>query len=422
MARRTGRVKEPLLVNDVEVRDIDTLRENFDIDIMLRYVFDGKLSAWLRDRYYDEEADQVDELKRNDPNLEDKLYDIFEVEPPMDEEEIAWRNERIARLKKFTRDPDILDNVDSVAFDQEDLSDCLDAGISDIYLCNNTFTIPLKVKRKTYIGIGKAVAHIRSTTPIDFKSLHIHFIDVDFDREYQRVLEDAIEETPENLYELGVAAEAARSYQTAIECYEKAADKNHTPSMNKLGTMYYEGNGVKQDYEKAFEWFFKAAEAGDRDAMSHIAGMYRSGQGTKKNFDKAIYWYKEAAKAGDMDADANIIAIQQETAAPQQKFVTNVNNDDIEVDGNIAMAKTMIVNKAGVHSHPAYAFVQTASSFKSKVQITAKGKKCDGKSILMIMSLGLYYGTEMVIKAEGPDCVAAVRALKDLVDNGFGEQ
>ena len=52
-------------------------------------------------------------------------------------------------------------------------------------------------------------------------------------------------------------------------------------------------------------------------------------------------------------------------------------------------ATTTIENKTGIHARPASVFVQKASSFKSKVQLKAKGKTVDAKSILMIMSMGL---------------------------------
>mgnify|MGYP002627210110 CR=1 FL=1 len=84
-------------------------------------------------------------------------------------------------------------------------------------------------------------------------------------------------------------------------------------------------------------------------------------------------------------------------------------------------ATTTIENKTGIHARPASVFVQKASSFKSKVQLKAKGKTVDAKSILMIMSMGLVKGTEITICADGPDEAEAVKALKDLVDAKFGE-
>ena len=82
----------------------------------------------------------------------------------------------------------------------------------------------------------------------------------------------------------------------------------------------------------------------------------------------------------------------------------------------------MIENKTGIHARPASVFVQTATKFKSKIQIEAKGKKVDAKSILMLMSMGLVKGTELTIIAEGEDEAAAVKELADLVKSKFGEE
>ena len=81
-----------------------------------------------------------------------------------------------------------------------------------------------------------------------------------------------------------------------------------------------------------------------------------------------------------------------------------------------------IENKTGIHARPASIFVQTATKFKSKIQLQAKGKTIEAKSILMIMSMGLVKGTDITIVADGPDEAEAVKALKDLVLSKFGEE
>ena len=81
-----------------------------------------------------------------------------------------------------------------------------------------------------------------------------------------------------------------------------------------------------------------------------------------------------------------------------------------------------IENKTGIHARPASIFVQTATKFKSKIQLQDQGKTIDAKSILMIMSMGLVKGTEVTIIADGPDEAEAVKALKDLIDSKFGEE
>ena len=85
-------------------------------------------------------------------------------------------------------------------------------------------------------------------------------------------------------------------------------------------------------------------------------------------------------------------------------------------------ATMTIENKTGIHARPASIFVQTATKFKSKIQIKAKGKTVDAKSILMIMSMGLVKGTELTVCADGPDEADAVKALQDLVASKFGEE
>ena len=47
------------------VRDIESLREYFDIEKVVAAFLDGKLLIWLEDRYYDEEAEAVGKLDKN---------------------------------------------------------------------------------------------------------------------------------------------------------------------------------------------------------------------------------------------------------------------------------------------------------------------------------------------------------------------
>lgn len=62
---------------------------------------------------------------------------------------------------------------------------------------------------------------------------------------------------------------------------------------------------------------------------------------------------------------------------------------------------------------------QKALSFKSKVQLKAKGKTVDAKNglMIMVMSMGLVKGTEVTIIAEGLDEEEAVKTLKELIES-----
>lgn len=185
MAKKERFVLE--MADGTNVRDLDALKEHFDVESVAKYFREGKLLIWLEDRYYDDEVTALENLSADDKDLEQKLCAIFGVETP---EEIAHRAERLAKLKNYTDDENILANVDMVAFDQEDLADLLDADTKEIYLCDNRFSIPLRVKNKRYIGIAKAVAVIRSDKLVDFKNLGIEFKNVAFNPEYAKLIPD----------------------------------------------------------------------------------------------------------------------------------------------------------------------------------------------------------------------------------------
>lgn len=85
-------------------------------------------------------------------------------------------------------------------------------------------------------------------------------------------------------------------------------------------------------------------------------------------------------------------------------------------------ATTTISNLTGLHALTASKFAQKASSFKAEIHIRANGKSGDAKSALSLMSMGIIYGTEVTVAAEGEDAEQAVKELKAMIDAGFGEE
>ena len=80
-----------------------------------------------------------------------------------------------------------------------------------------------------------------------------------------------------------------------------------------------------------------------------------------------------------------------------------------------------IKNKLGLHARAAARFVHTANRVKARVVVSRNGKMMDGKSILGILLLAASQGTRLEVGAEGDDEEAAVAALAELVESGFGE-
>jgi len=91
-------------------------------------------------------------------------------------------------------------------------------------------------------------------------------------------------------------------------------------------------------------------------------------------------------------------------------------------------AKVVVNNKVGLHARPASLFVQEAGKFSADIQVSCQDpdsgeiREANAKSILGILTLGVYQGMEIDIKAEGDDEESAVDALVNLVNNNFGEE
>lgn len=90
--------------------------------------------------------------------------------------------------------------------------------------------------------------------------------------------------------------------------------------------------------------------------------------------------------------------------------------------------KVIVNNKVGLHARPASVFVQEASRHTSEIRVSCQDpetkeiREANAKSILGVLTLGVFQGIEITIRAEGADEVPAVEALETLVKNNFGEE
>ncbi len=80
-----------------------------------------------------------------------------------------------------------------------------------------------------------------------------------------------------------------------------------------------------------------------------------------------------------------------------------------------------VVNKNGIHARPAAEIVRTAGKFKSRITLMREDQEVNGKSIMGVMMLAAEFGSELQVRAEGPDEQEAVEALWLLIANKFGE-
>ncbi|MFH1220737.1 MAG: HPr family phosphocarrier protein [Candidatus Eisenbacteria bacterium] len=86
--------------------------------------------------------------------------------------------------------------------------------------------------------------------------------------------------------------------------------------------------------------------------------------------------------------------------------------------------KVTITNKLGLHLRAAAVLVQTASAFRSDIRIRRDDKniEVDAKSIMGVLGLEGAIGTELVVKARGPDEEDALAIVVSLIESKFNEE
>jgi phosphocarrier protein HPr len=80
-----------------------------------------------------------------------------------------------------------------------------------------------------------------------------------------------------------------------------------------------------------------------------------------------------------------------------------------------------IVNKLGMHARAATKLVQTASRFRSDVQIEKDGHVANAKSVMGVLLLCGHQGSMITVSARGEDASEAVDAIGALIASRFGE-
>jgi phosphocarrier protein len=81
-----------------------------------------------------------------------------------------------------------------------------------------------------------------------------------------------------------------------------------------------------------------------------------------------------------------------------------------------------LINKLGLHARAAAQFVNTALRFESDIQVSGKGRRANGKSIMALMMLSAPNGTPLDLEISGNDEQEATEALVGLIENRFGEE
>lgn len=123
--------------------------------------------------------------------------------------------------------------------------------------------------------------------------------------------------TNRNSLNYGEYAFNYQCYETAIHWLQPLANQGIVEAEVKLGTMYMNGWGVKQDSAEATKWYSKVREAADHhdpDAQWVLGNMYSSGTGVRHDETEAQTWWNRAVKIWQPLADEGNVEAQYRLA------------------------------------------------------------------------------------------------------------
>lgn len=81
------------------------------------------------------------------------------------------------------------------------------------------------------------------------------------------------------------------------------------------------------------------------------------------------------------------------------------------------VGKVVINNESGLHARPASMLMELAGKFKSEITLSYDDVEINPKSIISILSGGVYKGTELEVKIVGEDEDEASKSIMELLEN-----
>ncbi len=77
----------------------------------------------------------------------------------------------------------------------------------------------------------------------------------------------------------------------------------------------------------------------------------------------------------------------------------------------------VIQNKTGLHARPASELVELSNRFASEIILVTDEDEINAKSIISILSGGVYQGTKVLLQVDGADEDTAGQQIADLLEN-----
>ncbi|PPB82251.1 phosphocarrier protein [Albidovulum inexpectatum] len=88
---------------------------------------------------------------------------------------------------------------------------------------------------------------------------------------------------------------------------------------------------------------------------------------------------------------------------------------------SVTARRLKIINEKGLHARASARFVEVVEAHDARAEVSRDGMTVSGDSIMGLLMLGAFKGTEIEIRTSGNEAVKLADALEALVADRFGE-
>lgn len=176
MKRRRKKIKFPLEMKDGrKVRELDELKEYFDLRKAVEYFCSGKLQTWLDNVYASDIVEELSKLTGEEEDFVARFTDALGVKcvEEINAKKIIHDSLLKEKLKRFYPEEESETMVEKTADTQERFEQLVNEGHRDIYLLSGTFSILKKMKGVKLTGVDLPKVVIKAQTAKEFRQQDI---------------------------------------------------------------------------------------------------------------------------------------------------------------------------------------------------------------------------------------------------------
>ena len=94
----------------------------------------------------------------------------------------------------------------------------------------------------------------------------------------------------------------------------------------------------------------------------------------------------------------------------------------MSADGeSLVERRVQIVNRNGLHARASAKLARLAMTLPAQVYVVRNGETANAHSIMDLLMLAAHQGSEVEVRASGPDAGPSVDAVCAMIEDGFGE-